>query len=1041
MRNSSFILYLGAMLAAPIVGLAKEPPTGQQLFERHLEAVGGRAVLMAQPRLTFLGKIELPTQGIHGTIEWHHDTDGRFLYTTHLTGIGAFREGFDGEVFWKSDPIAGARLADPADLELLRRDSDSRFDANYARYFSEFGTPKATNYEGQPAWVVTTKTVGGIPERWYYSVQTGLRIGLHSERTTNGRRTPHEVSFADYRTVGRGRGPFTTRAKDFVIQFEEVLEASESFPDLSLPDDVRRALLPKRLAGVVIREGAPVPGAEVRVVTRRDTRSGPIITHSREWQSVTKADDEGRFSLDGLEGEEYVLTSVHGHHVGYLSGSLDNPEGLDALRMSLEPGVRVEGRVVDGEGRPVAGAHIHAGRGCFRHGSREAGRDGEFYWVLTKGHTDITVTADGYLSATQALDVPVGRSVRKTWTLSRAAAATGRVHNAAGAPISGVRLSLTPNPVNRLAGPADATSDAEGRFTFQDVKPGQYTLLVTNRGDQAPQTVVVPFEALDITLAGHSRVYGRVLDDKANPRADAEIVLFPGTTPKGADTWMTRTDPQGNFGFADVPAGPYVLRAYLRDLRHTDQKIDVPDKGDLPIDLVFAGGMSIRGRVLGSDGRPLVSAVIEGTRARGLAAQGDDFVIRNTNTDSKGRFVLENLTPGPYEVRAARESPKVRGFVTLRTVRAYAGSQDVEIVLPHRVVVTGRVLDSEGHAVPTARVGRFGRCDGAGVFAVPVAPGTQSELAISAAGFASRSIHLGELKGVEHNLGDVPLARGVSVRVRVLDAGTREPIRQAELRPENSAPLMREVWTTDALGSVTVPAVGSDGARIRIGAEGYLTHQVVLTSKRQDVEVLLHPGATIRGRILGVSGPSATRILVDVSSDPMGIGIVDAQGRFEITGVPRGIHQVHARGSGEPGGAPQHFTRAQVEVRDEGVHEVELKERTGGATIVVSITDERGNPLEVQVSLLPKDIEIPKVGRDVNTLTDAYGIAPEGQRPFGAQHELQNIPTGPYQLWIWQSIGAQIQLHTQPLTVSTEEQLKVKVDFPSNAKVLELLDL
>jgi hypothetical protein len=82
---------------------AHATPTGEQIVDRYVEAIGGRAAWQGIHSRTSLGNIEFPTVHISGTVMIHEKAPNRVLQVVILEGA-VFRKGFDGQVAWSDDP-------------------------------------------------------------------------------------------------------------------------------------------------------------------------------------------------------------------------------------------------------------------------------------------------------------------------------------------------------------------------------------------------------------------------------------------------------------------------------------------------------------------------------------------------------------------------------------------------------------------------------------------------------------------------------------------------------------------------------------------------------------------------------------------------------------------------------------------------------------------------------------------------------------------------------------------------------------------------
>lgn len=109
----------------------------------------------------------------------------------------------------------------------------------------------------------------------------------------------------------------------------------------------RGAALAGQVASVA---GRPLPGAAVAArATAPDRRVDAV------------ADDLGRYRLEGLAPGDWLVVASHPGHRRRVERVTVGPEG-GALDLTLDAGAEVSGRVVDGQGEPVAGARLELRR-------------------------------------------------------------------------------------------------------------------------------------------------------------------------------------------------------------------------------------------------------------------------------------------------------------------------------------------------------------------------------------------------------------------------------------------------------------------------------------------------------------------------------------------------------------------------------------------------------------------------------------------------------------------------------------------------------
>ena len=231
-----------------------------------------------------------------------------------------------------------------------------------------------------------------------------------------------------------------------------------------------------------------VPGAcEFQVAAVGDAR----------WWSEQCASAEGRFQPESSPGMHWQRNF----------DDLDfDLRGETPVTITVERGVRIRGRALDPDGKPVGGATVtaaHTGTGNSLTGdtrfSVETGTDGAFDLLLPaskEGEYNLEVHdgkyeewrrwANGVLPPirTQPGQEIDGMEIR----LRRPAVIRGRAVNTAGEPVVGqtVYARADDKLENRYYDP-QATTDQEGRFELRFVRPGRQTVfLISSREGTTP---------------------------------------------------------------------------------------------------------------------------------------------------------------------------------------------------------------------------------------------------------------------------------------------------------------------------------------------------------------------------------------------------------------------------------------------------------------------------------------------------------------------------------------------------------------------------
>jgi hypothetical protein len=253
----------------------------------------------------------------------------------------------------------------------------------------------------------------------------------------------------------------------------------------------------------------------------------------------------------------------------------------------------------------------------------------------------------------------------------------------------------------------------EGRFEFAGLAPGTWQMQVDGNGPQVRTSLEVPdlpeYE-VEVRLP-EGGVEGRVVDDRTSQPVEGLQVSLrrAGAAPKAKgllgsliarEGGATRrwTDAKGEFAFDRLEAGEYelVVGGQARG-RSKDQTAYAPsdpvrvridaDRVERGITLRLLPALGIAGRIVGQGGGPLEGARVVAVRKGAAGAEG----VTTARTDAEGRFQIEGLAPGTYQVTANAEGwaeGRKEGIVLERGKDA----GEVEVALPKGVLVRVRVM-------------------------------------------------------------------------------------------------------------------------------------------------------------------------------------------------------------------------------------------------------------------------------------------------------------------------------------------------------------
>ncbi len=377
---------------------------------------------------------------------------------------------------------------------------------------------------------------------------------------------------------------------------------------------------PKHQADAAAEKKADTGPIHVRAVDLDGRSVAGVAVEWRGWDQpvrsfTTDADGRATIPRDLLSDRGY-LVARRGHDAFAWGGVGDSepnrPAGTadDPIVMELLPlDHRVEGSVVDREGRPIAGvamrafAFDHPVNGSIQFETVLQGllapaitdREGRFVVSLPRGaQASLYAVHPRYVGPT--LGVEPGARALDPAVLDPAGSIAGRViDGATGQPVAGAVLGaqLVEHRPHIIGGWVETTSDDQGRFLLGGAEPGVYNLLfhgIPGRTDAAARAVeCVRVRAgadtpADLVVTAGRPLRGVVIDrDTGQPVPGIEVGCYGPARPRsGAAVESHKADDQGRFTFHVPPGEQYVyLMEGGSNTRLSHRNVIVPEQGEI----------------------------------------------------------------------------------------------------------------------------------------------------------------------------------------------------------------------------------------------------------------------------------------------------------------------------------------------------------------------------------------------------------------------------------------------------------------------------
>lgn len=843
------------------------------------------------------------------------------------------------------------------------------------------------------------------------------------------------------------------------------------------------------LEGVVLDEkGVPIPAAEVRALWR-----GEMFGFDDDTLREAETNEEGEFSLPALPPGDVHLVATG---VGFLDSQKVAKTVIDqqthgGIQIELSKGRALSGVVRFEDGRPAVEAELLVtfdqnfgfGPAAFNQlrgakGSARSDAEGSFrvsglgggpFVLIAKSKqdgVDYLGRLDAVASDTQDIDL----------VLHPPLSIHGLVQDAVGKSVESFTVHAS-RMSEGTVGEMESGSHREdfespdGRFEISGLQPGKWNVVVTaeTSAPSAKETVMLPRDGvpLSFVLELPASVSGTVVTSDGIGVANAQVEIDTGLSVMqnrfrgGPERPRDDSDDLGFFQLTGLRPGPVQIHATAEGYTWSESaNLELKPGEELAsVKLVLRKGGRITGEAY-DDGKPAAGRMVN------LIQWGAEaFDTRMTETDAEGRFALENVLAGSWQLlvidnsddwgAGEGDSAVHNMFDSMMTARVEVSEGSEEHLIlgaapKEPVRVHGRVLrggqgfndvalsfqnvtegvSSAEKLVSVDKDGRFETVvDGAGTYFI-----TATRMASVAGNISAQSFRRDIPSEAEHRL-DIELPGG-GISGRVLDeAGEALAQVRIVLLPSAGAELEqlfspRYIETsTESDGSFEMGELSAGEYMLLAGGglveDGAARHARVVTDG-----LVVDEDRWLRGVEIRLPEPGSLSVVAtDYLRTPVAGAVVfvrneagqvlealsmestDSEGRLSVGGLAPGNYRVFARNSS--------LASAEVAVvvksgESSGV-EVELEP---GSWLTVRTLDRSGEPVGSVATLLDDGLEVGQVFIDMNHAIERMHSMITGE------HRIGPLRAGSYRLQVVTPSGARAK---KPVRIKDGEDRRVTV--------------
>ncbi|MBM4113915.1 MAG: hypothetical protein FJ253_11205 [Phycisphaerae bacterium] len=224
---------LPATGGAPVVTEVPGAPEPRVLWDKFIDACGGKDSMRGGGSRRTKGTILVPAVGMKGSIETFAKAPNRMLVKTTMGDFGTMEQCFDGTNAWAIDAMSGPRLLEGQELESFKRDALYEGPFGYLDQARSAKTLGKATFADKECWVVELKETVGGDLTCYLDASEGFLRGMRMIADTQMGPMPVEMQVVEYGTFGSTRIPSKLLTRVMMQEFTSTTDEVtwEEIPD------------------------------------------------------------------------------------------------------------------------------------------------------------------------------------------------------------------------------------------------------------------------------------------------------------------------------------------------------------------------------------------------------------------------------------------------------------------------------------------------------------------------------------------------------------------------------------------------------------------------------------------------------------------------------------------------------------------------------------------------------------------------------------------------------------------------------------------
>jgi hypothetical protein len=186
-------------------------PTVDEVLDRYVKVLGGRAAIEMIKSSVAKGTMEIPAAGATGTVEFWRRAPNMLLIVMSVGNSVVARTAFDGKAGWSEDLRVGVTDREGENLDELKREADFYRSTNLKQLYPKMVLTGSQKEGETESYVIEATPEKGRPVKLYFEKATGLLVRTDRVSMTPQGELPSSEHLADYRELDGVKAPYLIR--------------------------------------------------------------------------------------------------------------------------------------------------------------------------------------------------------------------------------------------------------------------------------------------------------------------------------------------------------------------------------------------------------------------------------------------------------------------------------------------------------------------------------------------------------------------------------------------------------------------------------------------------------------------------------------------------------------------------------------------------------------------------------------------------------------------------------------------------------------